>query len=253
MNRLKSIIVGSALLLAGMGQALAGEVAVFAAASTTNAIEEIGAKFKARTGHVIKPSFAASSTLAKQVENDAPGQVFISADQKWADYLDQRKLLEPGTRMDLLGNRLALVASAEAKDTLVPTKGFPLAAALKDGRLAVGDPAHVPAGRYAEEALKALGVWTQLEPKLARADTVRAALAFVERGEAPYGIIYTTDAAVTPKVRIVGLFPEDSHTPITYPVALIKGKATPEAKAFYDYLQSEEAKDVFRKFGFAVK
>lgn len=249
-RRLAAALFGLALLSAA---AQAQDVRVLAAASTTNALTEIAEAFTKKTGIKVTPSFAASSTLAKQVENGAPGHVFLSADEKWMAYMEGKKLVVPETKVNLLGNKLALIAPAGSKVELTPMPNFPLAAALGDGRLAVGDPAHVPVGAYTQEALTKLGVWKDVEPKLARADSVRAALAFVERGEAPLGIVYTTDAAVTPKVRIVSIFPPETHAPIVYPAALIKGNDTPEARKFLNYLGSAEAKDVWAKFGFLVK
>ena len=227
------------------------EVTVYAAASTTDALNEIGALFAAEGKGKLAPSYAASSTLAKQIENGAPAQLFISADEKWADYLSDKKLLSD--RINLLGNHLALIAPADSKAELGIVPHMPLALLLKDGRLSVGDPDHVPVGIYTKAALEKLGIWAEIEPKLARADSVRAALAFVERGECPLGVVYTTDAAIDPKVRIVAVFPEDSHPPIVYPAALVAGHETPAARAFFDFLQSPAAKDVFRKYGFVLK
>jgi len=226
------------------------EVKVFAAASTTDALNELGANFAAQGKGKLVPSYASSSTLAKQVENGAPAQIFISADEQWADYLSERKLLN--SRVSLLGNRMVLIAPANSKVELGILPNMPLADVLKDGRLSVGDPDHVPVGIYAKAALTKLGVWKAVEPKLARADSVRAALAFVDRGECPLGIVYATDAWIDPKVRIVATFPTDSHPPIIYPAGLVTGKETPAAKEFLAYIQSPEAKDVWRKYGFLV-
>jgi len=229
------------------------EVKVFAAASTTDALNEIGALFAAAGKGKLSASYASSSTLAKQIENGAPAQVFISADEQWADYLSSRKLLDDTSRIDLLGNRLALIAPVDSKVELGIVPHFPLAAQLKDGRLAVGDPDHVPAGIYTEAALKKLEVWKDVENKLARGDSVRAALAYVERGECPLGIVYITDALIDPKVRVVATFPAGTHKPISYPAALVAGQQTPAAKAFLDFLHGPEAKDVWYKYGFLVK
>ena len=248
--------LGTALgLVLGLAAALAhaDEVVVFAAASTTDALTEAGKLFTAKSGHTIKPSFASSSTLAKQIEQGAPAHVFVSANEKWADYLEQKKLLAAGTRTSLLGNSVVLIAPAGSDSPdLKIEKGFDLVAALKGGRLSVGDPDHVPAGIYAKEALTSLGVWAVLEPKLARMNDVRSALALVERGEAPFGIVYGTDAAITKGVKVVGTFPADSHKPVSYPVALISGKDSPAAKDFLGFLKSDPAKAVFRKYGFTV-
>lgn len=254
-SQLLGAVAGLALAVAAtLSGARAGEVTVFAAASTTDAVTEIGQILTARTGHTLRPSFASSSTLAKQVEQGAPAQVFISANEKWADYLEERKLLVPGSRTSLLGNSLVLVAPRDS-DTpgLRIAHGFDLVAALKGGRLAMGDPDHVPAGLYGREALTNLGVWAVLEPRLARMNDVRSALALVERGEAPFGIVYATDAAAAPGVKVVGTFPADSHKPITYPVALVAGTQTQAARDFLALMQSPEGRAVFRKHGFTVR
>lgn len=249
---LVSFVFAAALNLPAQAAPLP-EVTVFAAASTTDAINEIGALFEKSGQGKIVPSYASSSTLARQIENGAPAQLFISADEKWANYLDEKKLLSPGTRSVLLGNRLALIAPKDSRVALAIEPGFPLAARLGDGRLSVGDPDHVPVGLYTKEALEKLGVWKDVEGKLARGDSVRAALAYVGRGECPLGIVYTTDAAVDPNVRIVTVFPENTHTPITYPVALIKGQETDAARNFLAFLKSDTAKQVFERYGFATK
>lgn len=250
-HRLLSAVCG--LVLALSSAAHADEVIVFAAASTADALTELGEVFAARTGHRLKPSYASSSTLARQIEQGAPAQVFISAHEKWADHLEGEKLLAPGTRTSLLGNAVVLVA---AKDAAAPDirieKGFDLVAALRGGRLAVGDPDHVPAGIYAREALTNLGVWEVLEPRLARMNDVRSALALVERGEAPFGIVYATDAAAAKGVRVVGTFPASSHGKVSYPVALIAGQDKGAARRFLDFMTSPEGKAVFREHGFTV-
>jgi molybdate transport system substrate-binding protein len=228
------------------------EIKVFGAASVAESIDELGVLFANQGQGKVVGSYASSSTLAKQIENGAPANVFISADEQWADYLDQRKLLEPNTRFTLLGNGLVLIAPSDSPVTMEIKPGFALVAALKDGRLAVGDPDHVPAGIYAKAALEKLGVWSGVEPKLARGDSVHAALIYVERGESPLGIVYSTDAAASTKVRVVAEFPEDSHPPIVYPAALVAGQATPAAHAFIDFLKTPAAKAVFRKHGFRV-
>ncbi len=251
-KRLFGAVAGLAMAFS-VTAARADEITVFAAASTTNAINEIGEAFKAKTGHTIKGSFASSSTLAKQVEQGAPANVFISADLKWVDYLDEKKLLTPGSRVNLLGNTLVLIAPTDTKlpQTHV-SKGTDLSKLLGDGRLSTGDPDHVPVGLYAKQALENMGQWKAIEPKLARAESVRAALALVERGESPLGIVYSTDAAVSKKVKVLGTFDESLHDTVIYPVALIAGKDTPAAKQFVDYLQSPEGKGVFAKYGFKL-
>ncbi|MBU4565347.1 MAG: molybdate ABC transporter substrate-binding protein [Desulfarculus sp.] len=231
----------------------AGPVMIFAAASTTNAVSEVIKAYQAAGKGKAVASFASSSTLAKQIARGAPAQIYLSANVKWMNYLAEKKLLAPGTRVDLLGNRLVLIAPKGAKERGPIQAGMPLLAWLGEGRLAVGDPDHVPAGIYAKQALKSLGLWEKAEPRLARAANVRAALALVERGEAPLGIVYATDAAITPKVMVVGVFPEAGHKPIVYPLALLKGQATPSAKAFWQFLQGDEAKGIFKKYGFSVR
>jgi molybdate transport system substrate-binding protein len=229
------------------------EVHVFAAASTTEALNEIGALFAAAGKGRLVAAYASSSTLAKQIENGAPAEIFVSADEQWADYLARKNLLDSASRVDLLGNRLALVAPADSTVELTIEPGMKLARLLGDNRLAIGDPDHVPAGIYAKAALISLGVWNDVEAKLARADSVRAALAFVERGECPLGIAYTSDALTVPKLRVVAVFPEDSHPPIRYPAALVAGQTNPAARAFLAFLQTPVAGAVFRKYGFLTQ
>jgi len=229
-------------------------VTVFAAASTTNALNEIGVLFAAGKTGTMVPSYASSSTLAKQIENGAPADVFISADIQWMDYLDKRQRIAKGSRVDLLGNRIVLIAPQDSAIAQIQVKaGLDLAALLADGRLAVGDPDHVPIGIYGRQSMEKLGLWAAVEPKLARTKDVRAALAMVERGEAPLGMVYATDAAISKKVRVVGQLPADSHEPIVYPVALVAGRETEVAKRFIDFLSSPEARSVFEKYGFSVQ
>ena len=234
--------------------ARAQEVTVFAAASLTDAMKDISAKWSA-TGH--KPlvmSFGSSSTLARQIEQGAPANVFASADEKWMDYLAQKNLIVADTRKDLLGNDLVLVVAADKPMHVTINKSFDLMALLgANGRLATGDPAHVPVGIYAEQALKKLGMWDNVSPRLARTEDVRAALLLVERGEAPAGIVYATDAAVSKAVMIAGTFPADSHDPVSYPFAVTKSGDTPEARALLQFLTSPPAREVFAQRGFKVE
>jgi molybdate transport system substrate-binding protein len=229
------------------------QLTVFAAASLTNALEEIDAAFTKKTGVAVRESFAASSTLARQIEAGAPAQIFISADTKWMDYLIGKGLI--ATDAPLLGNALALITSRDsalgprAIDNDVDWSRF----LGRDGRLAVGDPDHVPAGIYAKEALKKLGAWGALEPRLARAEDVRGALGLVERGDAPLGIVYVTDARTSTKVKIVGVFPADGHAPIVYPAAIVKGAENGPARAYYQYLHSPAARAIFLRYGFALR
>jgi molybdate transport system substrate-binding protein len=224
-------------------------IIVFAAASLTDALQDVGDSFTKDSSIPVKFSFAASSTLARQIENGAPADVFFSADIEWMDYLQTRKLIQAATRHDVLGNQLVLVAPIASKITLRIAPHFPLLAAIGNSRLAIGDPDGVPAGRYAHEALTKLGVWDTVADRLARADSVRSALAFVDRGEAPLGIVYQTDALIDKNVRVVDIFPDDTHLPITYPIALASG-AKADAAKFLSYVQSPAAGIVFKRYGF---
>ena len=239
------------------GTATAAEqetVTVFSAGSTINAVTDIANLFMQKQMGKVVTSFAASSTLAKQIDNGAPAEVYLSANKKWMDYLQERNVIDPQTRIDLLSNRIVMVAPTGCVITRVDIKpGFDLAGILGDGRLAMGDPDHVPAGIYGRKALESLGVWDSVAKKVARSKDVRAALALVERAETPLGVVYATDAAVTGKVSVVGTFPQDSHPPIVYPAALVGKKHTPVAKRFLLFLQSDDARAIFEKYGFSVK
>ncbi|HKY19428.1 MAG TPA: molybdate ABC transporter substrate-binding protein [Rhizomicrobium sp.] len=224
-------------------------VTVFAAASLTDSLKSVADAYKARTGIGVVLSFGASSTLARQIEQGAKADLFFSADADWMDYLQQKGLITAGTRKNLLGNRLVLIAASDARPVPRIAPGFDLAGALGDGRLALADPDSVPAGKYAKAALTALGVWDNVASKVARAENVRVALEYVARGEAPYGIVYATDAKVTPQLRVAGVFPQNSHAPIVYPTALTKS-AAPGARAFLEFLGSAEARAIFAKAGF---
>ena len=233
---------------------------VFAAASLTNALQEIGPLYTRRSGEAVTLSFAASSTLARQIAAGAPANVFFSADTDWMDFLASHHLIDPATRRDIVGNRLALIAPAESRVHLTIRKGFDLRGALGPaGRLAVAETESVPAGRYARDALRSLGVWSSVADRLVPGENVRAALEYVARGEAPLGIVYATDARIEPRVRIVGLFPADSHAPIDYPAAVVRtapggppsGRA-PGGDRFVRFLVSPEAQRIFHKYGFAA-
>jgi molybdate transport system substrate-binding protein len=222
---------------------------VFAAASLKNALDDANAAF---TNTKVVVSYAASSALAQQIENGAPADVFISADLQWMDYLSQKNLVNPDTRVNLLGNKLVLVAPADSKlDKVEIAKGFDLARLAGDGRIAVADVRGVPAGLYAKAALQSLGAWAAVEPKLAMAENVRATLAFVARGETPLGIVYATDAKVEPKVKIVGIFPESSHPPIVYPVAAMAASTNAEVANYLNFLRTSAAKAIFERYGFS--
>jgi molybdate transport system substrate-binding protein len=225
---------------------------VFAAASLQDALRVLGQHWAARGNPAPRFSFAASSALARQIEQGAPADLFMSADEAWADYLQERSLLVNATRVSPLGNALVLIAPANAPpQRLTLARGTDLLALLGGGRLATGDPAHVPAGRYAQAALTWMGQWEALAPRLARADNVRAALLLVERGEAPLGIVYATDAAASPGVRVLGIFPAGSHEPITYPFALTRrAEGNAQARALLAFLAGPEAAPTWQRFGF---
>ena len=254
MRRLIGTLCWSALNVALLVHAAAAaDITVFGAASLTNALQEIGKLYEARSGDALRFSFAASSTLARQIEAGANANLFVSADEEWMDYLAAKKLIVAASRVDLLGNRLVLVVPADRPDAIEIKPGFDLMAVLNDGKLATGDPAHVPIGKYAREALTALGVWPLAEARLVRTDTVREALVFVERKEVAAGIVYATDAAVAKRVRVAGTFPESSHRPIVYPMAIVAGQDTAASRRLHAFLRGEEAAAVFKKFGFSLK
>jgi len=239
-----------ALFAAVPAQAQDKTVTVFAAASMKNAIDDINAAFTKATGIKAVASLAASSALAKQIEQGAPADMFASADLDWMDYLEKKNLIKNDSRVNLLGNRLVLIAPKESKlDNVTIGQGFDIAKLAGDGRIAVADVRAVPAGKYAKAALEKLGGWSAAEPKLASAENVRAALALVGRGEAPLGIVYETDAKIEKNVKIVGRFPEGSHPAIVYPVALTVN-ARPEAARYLNFLRSSLAKTIFETYGF---
>jgi molybdate transport system substrate-binding protein len=226
---------------------------IFAAASLKPALDEILASPAAQALGAPRASYAASSQLARQIEHGAPAALFISADTDWMDVLDRDGLLEPGTRSNLLGNALVLVAPRASEVRLAIAPGFDLVGALgTGGRLALAEPRSVPAGKYAHAALATLGVWDAVEPRIIAADNVRAALNFVVRREAPLGIVYRSDAVSEPAVRVVDTFPAESHAPIVYPVALVAGYATPAAHRLLALLHGTEARAVFERWGFDV-
>lgn len=241
------------LLAARPARAQNKDLLVFAAASLKTALDAADAPFQRDSGTKLVVSFAASSALAKQIEAGAPADLFISADRDWMDYLAERRLIKPGTRTDLVGNRLVLIAPRDSTLQLTIGPAFPLAAALgPEGRLAMGDPAAVPVGLYGKAALEKLGVWPSVAARVAPAENVRAALALVSRGEAPLGIVYRTDAAADPGVRIVAIFPEDSHPPIVYPAAIVATSTNEAAAAYLAYLKSPAARPFFEAQGFIV-
>jgi molybdate transport system substrate-binding protein len=254
MHRLAGYFVALTILLASNTfPALAQDkrLTVFAAASMKNALDDIGAAYTAKSGVRIVASYAASSALAKQIEQGAPVDIFVSADTDWMDYAAGKKTINEPSRVNLLGNSLVLIAAKDSKlDTVAIGPGFDLAKLAGDGRIASGDVKAVPSGKYARAALEKLGAWQAAEPKFAMAESVRAALALVARGEAPLGIVYATDAKVEPGVKIVGTFPADSHPAIIYPVAAT-ATARSEAAGYLAFLRSAAAKTIFEKYGFA--
>lgn len=252
---LRRFVLAATLGLATLpGSARAQDVVtVFAAASLTDALRALGQDWAARGNPAPRFSFAASSALARQIEQGAPADLFMSADEEWMTYLQQRDLIVTDTRVSPIGNALVLVAPADAARPVALERGTDLRALLDpNGRIATGDPAHVPVGRYAQAALTWMGQWDAIAPRLARADNVRAALLLVERGEAPFGIVYATDAAASRGVRVVGTFPIASHTPVTYPFALTRrAAANPQARALLAFLTGPEARPTWQRFGFS--
>jgi molybdate transport system substrate-binding protein len=225
---------------------------VFAAASMKTALDAVAAAWKAQTDKTVSIAYASSAVLAKQIEQGAPADIFISADLKWMDYLEKAKLIRAGTRRNLLGNKLVLIQPGDSDVKLDIAKGFDLAGATGDGKIAVCMIDSCPGGIYAKEALESLGVFASIEPKLAQADNVRNALNLVSRGEAKFGIVYATDARADPKVKVVGTFPASSHSPIVYPVALVAASTNPDATLFLAYLTSRAATKIFTGQGFEI-
>jgi molybdate transport system substrate-binding protein len=250
MRSFRLLLVALLFALAPLAAEAAG-LTVFAAASLSDALKQAGDAYKAKTGQAATFSFAASSALAHQIEASGGADVFVSADEDWMDYLDGKGLIQNATRKDLLGNHLVLIAPAGLDIKVKIGPHFDLKGVLGNGRLSVADPDSVPAGKYAKAALTKLGAWDAVSGQLARAENVRVALAYVARGEAPLGIVYATDAYAEPRVHIVGVFPDDSHKPIVYPIALVKD-AKPEARALLDFLSGKDAQAIFAKAGFVI-
>lgn len=256
MLRIARLMAVAALIRAALlfPQAFAQEkpLTIFAAASTKNALDDANAAFTKATGVKVVASYGASSALAKQIEQGAPADVFVSADLQWMDYAAAHDLIKPNTRVNLLGNRLVLIASKDSKLGKVEIgKGFDIAKLAGDERIAVADVKAVPAGLYAKVALESLGAWAAAEPKLAMAENVRATLAFVARGETPIGIVYETDAKVEANVKIVGMFPDGSHPPVTYPVAATTATANSDVTRYLTFLRTAPAKAIFEHYGFS--
>jgi molybdate transport system substrate-binding protein len=240
------------LLALPLSVAHAETVTVFAAASMKNALDAADAAWEKATGNTVRVSYAASSVLAKQIENGAPADVFISADQDWMNYLEKKEQVKADTRSDLVRNSIVLIAPANsATGDVTIEKDFPLAQLLgDDGKLAMGEVNSVPAGKYGKAALEKLGVWDKVSDKVAQADNVRAALLLVSRGEAKLGIVYRTDAAVDKGVKVIGTFPADTHKPIVYPIALMAGSKSTAAADYLAFLKSDEAKAFYTEQGF---
>jgi molybdate transport system substrate-binding protein len=250
LKRLALILVAAMPTIAMAAPTSDPSVTVFAAASMKNALDEVNGAFSEQTGIKVRTSYAASSALMKQIENGAPADMFLSADLDWMDYGAQRKLVNNETRVDLLGNRLVLIAPRESKiGEVVIGPSFDLAQLAGSGRIVTGDMRAVPVGKYAKAALEKLGAWERARPKFAMTENVRAALTLVARGEAVLGIVYATDAKVEPNVKILGTFPADSHPPIVYPVALTPA-AGPAAVQYLAFLRSPAAKTIFETHGF---
>jgi molybdate transport system substrate-binding protein len=251
--RLAAVLVGGTFALAP--QLASGQdktITVFAAASMKNALDDVNTAYAKATGVKVVSSYAASSALAKQIEGGAPADAFVSADLKWMDYVQNKKAIKSDTRLNLLGNKLVLIAPKDTKIGAVTIgQGFDLAKLAGDGRIATGDVKAVPVGLYAKAALEKLGSWAAAESKFAMTDNVRAALLLVSRGEAALGIVYETDAKVEPGVKIVGTFPEGSHPPVTYPVAAT-ATAKPDAVGYLEFLRGKTARDIFETYGFTV-
>ena len=257
MSRIRNLLLVALFVAAQLAvvsePVAAKDVVVFAAASLKNALDDASAAYEKENGVKALISYAASSTLAKQVESGAPADIFISADLDWMDYLQKRNLIKPETRLTLLGNKLVLIAPANSTAKIEIAPGFALADLLGDERLSMADPSAVPAGKYGKAALEKLGVWASVSSKLAPAEDVRSALLLVSRGETPLGIVYATDAAADKGVRIVAAFPEDTHPPIVYPAAVLASSDDASAAAFLDYLKSEKARPYFERQGFTFK
>jgi molybdate transport system substrate-binding protein len=253
MNRLAGFFLALTLVCGSNWSPVSAQdknLTVFAAASMKNALDDVDAAYAAKTGVKVAASYAASSTLAKQIEQGAPADVFVSADTDWMDYATSKKTINEPTRVNLLGNSIVLIAPKDSKiDNVEIAAGFDLARLAGDGKIATGDVKAVPVGKYAKAALEKLGAWQAAEPKFAMAESVRAALTLVARGEAVLGIVYSTDAKVEPGVKIVGTFPADSHPPIIYPVAATT-TAKPETPGYLAFLRTSAAKTIFEKYGF---
>lgn len=253
MTRRLVVALFALLLMAGPIAAQEKKITVFAAASLKNALDDVNKAYMAGTGgKVVVTSYAGSNALAKQIEEGAPADIFISADLAWMDHLEEKKLIIDGTRSSLLGNRIVLIAPKSSSAAVRLEQGVDLTAALGDGRLAMANTDSVPAGKYGKAALEKLGAWDSVKKKIAQAENVRAALLLVSRAEAPFGIVYKTDAASDPDIRIVDTFPAGTHPPIVYPAAVVAASTNADAQAYLKFLRSPQAVAAFEKQGFAV-
>ncbi|MDC9591088.1 molybdate ABC transporter substrate-binding protein [Xenorhabdus sp. XENO-10] len=252
-KKVYQLLTGAVVSFALVGNVWAADkVMVFAAASLTNALAEIAAQYKKEKQGDIVASYASSSTLARQIEQGAPADIFISADQQWMNYATDKQLIAENTRHTLLGNQLVLIAPKESKlDKIDINRETKWKYLLAGGRLAVGDPDHVPVGIYAKESLQYLNAWDTVNPLMARTNNVRSGMALVERAEAPLGIVYGSDAVASNKVKVVGVFPPESHKSVEYPIAIIKGHEKQAVRNFYDYLKTPEAAAIFKRYGFS--
>ncbi|MCB8821384.1 molybdate ABC transporter substrate-binding protein [Microvirga rosea] len=251
---LRTLLVGAAIAAGAVLPAMAQnrDLVVFAAASLKNALDDAAQAWRRETGRTIAISYAGSNVLAKQIEAGAPADLFFSADLDWMNDLAAKGLIDADSRVNLLGNSIVLVAAGDDPREFAVQPGFDLAGALKDGRLAMGNVDAVPAGKYGKGALEKLGAWDRVKDRVVQAESVRAALLLVSRGEAPLGIVYRTDAASDPGVRIAGTFPDGSHPPIVYPLARVRASVNPDAKAFLDFLRSPKVRPLFEKQGFTI-
>jgi len=250
LGRALASLVAALFVTVASPMAMAADVTVFAAASLKEAMDEQARQFEASTGNKVIVSYGASNALAKQIEAAAPADIFISADLDWMDHVGQRNLLAPNSRVNLLRNALVLIAPSSSTATLKIAPGFGLAAALGNGKLAMANPDSVPAGKYGKRALEKLGVWASVERQVARTENVRAALALVSRREAPFGIVYSTDALSDKGVKTVDAFPPDSYPPIIYPAALLASSKSAAGKPLLDYLRSAAARPIWERYGF---
>lgn len=251
MKKVFSVLFAAVFFVLPASLFAAEKVTVFAAASTTNMLDEVFAVYNKKGGNAVG-SYAASGALARQIQSGAPAGIFVSANQEWMDKLEQDKLIEKGSRKNLVGNNLVLISDKNSKIKVDFSKKADLPAVLKNEKFVIGAPESVPAGAYAKEALTKLGLWDGIRKNIVTAENVRAALAFVSRGEALLGVVFGTDAAADKNVKVIAVFPENSHADISYPIGMIKGNVNDEVKKLYKFMLSDEAKAIYKKYGFKV-